>query len=869
MSQSSSAIHSSLEEAVKLHQEGYLTQAEALYIEILKNDANQADAKHLLGVVYQQQGHLAKSIDMIQSAIANKPEEAVFHFNLGNTFFQAQDFQAAINAYRQAKTLDSHVGPVHFQMAECHRAKREYGAAVKHYKEALSQLEHIDDAFVGLYQAWLELDELSETTYFFEQLIKNNIQHVYPYILLAQLYLRQNRYDDAKKLLTQGQGQFKNDWLLYQELANVDIVAGQTQSAIKVYQQALALFPQQFELHFGLANCYFDRQEWDQAVTHYLQTIALHPQFVDAYNNLGILYLTQKKFDKAQSILDKGLELAPHAVGLLYNSGNLYFEVGQLNNAQACYLKALEQNPKHMGAIQNLAILYQQCGKLQDAIELYATASQTYNDSQLLYNYGVLLFDANKLQEAQRVFEDCLKLTPLSNAALAKYYLVCRSLADWDKATPIEAKLDTLLTSSEPYPAPNGETPFLNVARVQDVASNQKVATAWSQYLSQTHQPITPAPSLGHGSKIRLGYLSNDFHDHATAHLITAMIEAHDRSTFEIFLFSYGVDDQSDYRHRLEQTADHFVDIREQGQKDAAITIYQHQIDILIDLKGYSQGSRLDICSYRPAPIQLSYLGFPGPIGGSLVDGIIADSIVIPEHARELYSDRVFYMPNCYQVNDGRQDILDTKKTKKDWGLPHDSFVFASFNQCYKIEPHLFSVWCQLLQSCENAILWLWVPNAQAQSHLKNHADAIAQCANRLYFAPSLPKAEHLHRLQSVDLALDTLTYNGHTTTSDALYAGVPVITCQGAHFASRVSASLLHTMELDELICHDLTQYLNLAKKYYQNPQALKTLKARVLAQKSNSSLYDTAQFTTDFERILLDFYAEKKNPLQADIAS
>ena len=340
-------------------------------------------------------------------------------------------------------------------------------------------------------------------------------------------------------------------------------------------------------------------------------------------------------------------------------------------------------------------------------------------------------------------------------------------------------------------------------------------------------------------TKIVIGYLSNDFRNHATAHLMLSLFGLHNRDEFEIFCYSYGKDDGSYYRARIQHDCDKFVDISTLSYEAAARCIYEDQVDILVDLKGYTRGNRFDICALRPAPIQVSYLGFPGTTGADFIDYIITDKIVTPKDHNPYYSEKFVYMPHCYQVNDNTQSISNKNWTKVDFGLPESCFVFCSFNQPYKIDPVLFGIWMRILRQVPEAVLWLIVENKIAEDNLRREAEARGVQSERLIFAKRLPKDEHLSRLKFADLALDTRIYNGHTTTSDALWAGVPVITLQGSHFASRVSSSILSAIGIPDLITYSLEEYEALAIRLAHNPAELKEIRQRSAKNRLDMPLF------------------------------
>ncbi|MDO8123229.1 MAG: UDP-N-acetylglucosamine-peptide N-acetylglucosaminyltransferase [Candidatus Hermodarchaeota archaeon] len=347
-----------------------------------------------------------------------------------------------------------------------------------------------------------------------------------------------------------------------------------------------------------------------------------------------------------------------------------------------------------------------------------------------------------------------------------------------------------------------------------------------------------------------IGYLSNDFRYHPVAQLMLSLFGLHDRNRFKVVGYSHGIDDGSHYRKRIQQDCDKFVDLRNLGHADAAKRIYEDNIDILVDLNGHTAGSRLEICSCRPAPIQVTYLGFPGTSGAYFFDYIITDRIVTPQDHAPYYTENFVYLPHSYQVNDHTQSISDKEWQRKDFNLPEDGFIFCSFNQPYKIEPVMFSVWMKILTKVPKGVLWLSWGQGTAKTNLRREAEARGVESRRLVFAENMPMNEHLARLRLADLALDTRVYNGGATTSNALWAGVPVITLQGGHFPSRMSSSLLTSIGLPELITHTAAEYESLAVRLACDAHELETIRQKLATNRLEKPLFDTPRFVRNLEK-------------------
>jgi predicted O-linked N-acetylglucosamine transferase (SPINDLY family) len=385
-------------------------------------------------------------------------------------------------------------------------------------------------------------------------------------------------------------------------------------------------------------------------------------------------------------------------------------------------------------------------------------------------------------------------------------------------------------------------------ARLQ--ASGDDRALLALEFAAQTPVPAT-------GRRIRLGYLSNDFHQHATALLMVEMLESHDRICFELHAYSYGADDGQGMRQRLLPCFDTFTDITAMDDLAAARAIHADGIDILVDLKGYTAATRTALLSYRPAPVQVSYLGYPGTLGGSFSDYLISDNFITPASAAPDYSEALACLPHSYQPH-GRRAAIEPPPSRAEAGLPAQGLVFCCFNQAWKFTPEVFGLWCSLLAQVPGSVLWLQ-QDEHAMGNLRREALARGVDPGRLVFAAPLPQAAHLARLALADLVLDTVPYNAHTTASDALWVGVPVVTCAGDTFAARVAGSLLHAVGLPELVTHHLDDYAALALSLAQDPPRRQALRDRLQQRRLSAPLFDVAGYTRALEGLFSQMWARQ----------
>jgi protein O-GlcNAc transferase len=500
---------------------------------------------------------------------------------------------------------------------------------------------------------------------------------------------------------------------------------------------------------------------------------------------------------------------------LHFARGYALLQQHRIEDAVAPLMDALARRPDHIGAHVQLGNAFQLLGLHQEAMQCFGTAALLEGDNPAY-----------------------------ASAAMYEALHACK----WDELPAMRAQLDARLAKRSDIAA----VPFMFLALSASRAQQHQVARA---YVRSQFGQIRPLPAVRPrtrqpGERIRLAYLSNDLHKHATAYLVAELFERHDRTRFELTLYSYGIDDGSDMRRRLQRSADRFVDVARQSDREIAELIRADGIDILVDLKGYTRKARAAVLAYRPAPVQVNFLGYPGTMGPGLADYLIGDPVVTPlEHAAD-YSEKLALMPHSYQPND-RQRRIGAQPGRADCGLPEAGFVFCCFNNAYKITPEIFAIWCRLLDAVAGSVLWLLECSPQARANLLQAAQAQGIGTDRIVFARPLPLAEHLGRLRNADLVLDTLPYNAHTTASDALWAGVPIVTCPGETFASRVAASLCSAVGLTETVAGSLDQYEELALALARDPQRLAALRERLAAQAPQSALFDTDHYAAHLERL------------------
>jgi predicted O-linked N-acetylglucosamine transferase (SPINDLY family) len=485
-------------------------------------------------------------------------------------------------------------------------------------------------------------------------------------------------------------------------------------------------------------------------------------------------------------------------------------------------------------------------------LRAYATALQfmpSYPDA--LNNQGRTLHELKRYDEAAQSFARLLAAAPQQPYAPGMLLASRLHYCDWTNYEASSAAIVAAVERGE-----RADVPFAFFAHALSPKAQLDCARLFvaAEYPAGV-PPLVAAPAERH-ARIRLAYVSSDFHEHATAYLMAELFETHDRSRFEVTGISYGPDDASPMRARLEAAFDHFVDARSMTDRAVAELMRDRGIDIAVDLKGYTAGNRAGIFAYRGAPLQVAYLGFPATMGAPFVDYVIADRHIVPPELEAGYSEKIARLPGSYQVNDRKRRIAEIVPSRADAGLPAEGFVFCSFNNSYKIRPDAFAVWMRLLREVEGSVLWLLDDTAAAVARLKAAAEGHGISSSRLVFAPRVPLDQHLARHRLADLFLDTFPVNAHTTASDALWAGLPLVTLQGETFASRVASSVLAGVGLPELVTQRWPDYEALALKLARDPQALARLKAHLESTRLTAPLFDTDRFRRHIENAYVTMY-------------
>jgi len=598
----------------------------------------------------------------------------------------------------------------------------------------------------------------------------------------------------------------------YNNLATINQDQGKLNQAIKYFNKAISLNPNYSEAYYNLGLAFSKLNEFDSAIQSYNKALSLKPNYPEVYNSLATIISQKGKLDEAIKLFNSAILLRPNYSEAFFNIGIVFKKQNKLNEALDSYQKAINFKPSYFESFYNIAIIFQEQGKLHKAIDYY--------DKALLVRPDYDKAQAQKLhQKAQ--------------------------MCDW-KTIQKDKELFFKLGTN------NNHIPPFTMLSFEDEPRNHYLRSklyAKKKYL-QKQIPFKKINKISKNERIRIGYFSSDLQNHATMYLASKIFENYNKEKFKIYVYSFGKCLENDeVREKLKNSVDVFRDVLDLSDKDIAMLARADKIDIAIDLKGYTKNSRTGIFAYRAAPIQINFLGYPGTMGANFFDYIIADLTLIPKTKKKFYSEEVIYMPHTYQPTSHSSIISNKIFTKSEMNLPKNSFVFCCFNNSYKISPNEFSIWMRILGRVENSVLWLIETNKWAKINLWNEAKSHGIASKRLIFANQIPHSDHLARLKLADLFLDTFNVNAHTTTSDALWAGIPVITKIGNGFAARVAASILGAVGLPELVVQNEKEYENLILEIANSPKKLIKIKETLSRNRLSKPLFNSEMYISHLE--------------------
>ena len=688
--------------------------------------------------------------------------------------------------------------------------------ALKSYRRSL---EIMPDYLPSLYNLGLMLREsgrAEEAEQRFRRVVELDPGDGDALFNLASLLAELHRYSDAETVYRRALEVAPDNPHLWFGLA-VICQGGRDriEESTRYLHRCIELKPDIADAHYALASRLYSLGRLADAVRSYEETLRLDPNRLDAHGDLGSIRLNEGRYADAEKHLRTATRLAPSSAVAHYNLGNVLLRQGFLDDAATHYLSAIKLQPDFSDARQGLGAIYARKGERGLAIDQYTKALNFHPDNAIARE--------NLLHEMQQV-------------------------CDWSRFEELTEQQRAGIREGLDQPVSPYSLLWLPSTPQEQLTCARTFAERRAMGVSDDRGRLRFSFEREPKARLRIGYLSADFREHPGAHLIAELVELHDRERFELVAYSYGPDDGSAIRERLKRAFDRFVDLSPLPHAEAASRIHADGIEILLDLTGYAMFCRPEILALRPAPIQVNFLGYPGTMGATFIDYMVTNRFMTPpEHAAH-YSEQPVYMPGSHQANDRKRVVAETPP-RSQLGLPEGAFVFCCLTQAVKITPDVFATWMRLLKALPGSIAWLVNSDPLAVANLRREAQRHGVAPDQLVFAPHVPIANHLARLRAADLYLDTFPYNAHSTAADALWVGLPLLTCVGDTFASRMAGSLLTAVGLTELITGSLEEYETLALRLGRDRQHLAALRSKLARNRDTTTLFDTPGYARHLE--------------------
>eukprot|EP00250_Pteridium_aquilinum_P034457 c7614_g1_i2 orf=522-3503(+) len=866
-----------------------------------EKNPSRTEALLLLGAIYYQLHDFDMCIKKNEEAIRIDPQFAECYGNMANAWKEKGNIDLAIQYYSIAIELRPRFCDAWSNLASAYMRKGMLREAEECCRQALAINPKLVDAYSNLGNL-LKARGLAQHAYLcYVEALRIQPTFAIAWSNMAGLFMEAGDYQKALAYYKEAIRLKPNFSDAYMNQGNVLKVLGRPQDAILCYQKAIQIRPDYAIAYGNLASVYYEQGNLDSAIMHYKQAILLDSTFIEAYNNLGNALKDAGRVEEAIVCYQACLQLQGNHPQALTNLGNIYMEANMINVAANFYKATLTVTTGLSAPYNNLATIYKQQGHYAEAIVCYNEVLRLDPlAADGLVNRGNTLKEVGRVSEAIQDYVRAVTIRPTmaeGHANLASAYkdsghveaaiksykqaLSLRSdfpeatcnllhtlqcVCDWEDRKSNFAEIERiirqqikmqLLPSVQPFHAiayPIDPLLALDISR-QYAKHSALVASRFS-LPSFTHPVAVPVRSEGGSGRLRVGYVSSDFGNHPLSHLMGSVFGMHNKENVEVFCYALSPNDGSEWRQRTASEAEHFKDVSSAVSDMIARLIAEDQIQILINLNGYTKGARNEIFAMQPAPIQVSYMGFPGTTGADYIHYLVTDEFVSPTCYSHIYSEKLVHVPHCYFVNDYKQknlDVLDPscQPKRSDYGLPEDKFIFACFNQLYKIDPEVFVTWCNILKRVPNSALWLLRFPAAGENRLRSYAVAEGVQPEQIIFTDVAVKNEHIRRSSLADLFLDTPLCNAHTTGTDVLWAGLPMITLPLEKMATRVAGSLCMATGLgEEMVVQSMKEYEEKAVSLAMNPKLLKSLTTRLQAARLTCPLFDTARWVKNLER-------------------
>ncbi|KAH9728208.1 putative UDP-N-acetylglucosamine--peptide N-acetylglucosaminyltransferase SEC [Citrus sinensis] len=811
-------------------EKGDIDLAIRYYLVAIELRPNFADAWSNLASAYMRKGRLNEAAQCCRQALALNPLLVDAHSNLGNLMKAQGLVQEAYSCYLEALRIQPTFAIAWSNLAGLFMESGDLNRALQYYKEAVKLKPTFPDAYLNLGNVYKALGMPQEAIVCYQRAVQTRPNAI-AFGNLASTYYERGQADMAILYYKQAIGCDPRFLEAYNNLGNALKDVGRVDEAIQCYNQCLSLQPSHPQALTNLGNIYMEWNMLPAAASYYKATLAVTTGLSAPFNNLAVIYKQQGNYADAISCYNEVLRIDPLAADGLVNRGNTYKEIGRVTDAIQDYIRAITIRPTMAEAHANLASAYKDSGHVEAAIKSYKQA--------LLLRPDFPEATCNLLHTLQCVcsWEDRDRMFSEVEGIIRRQMSVLPSVQPFHAiAYPID--------------------PMLALEISRKYASHCSIIASRFALPSFNHPAPIPIRHDGGLRRLRVGYVSSDFGNHPLSHLMGSVFGMHNKENVEVFCYALSPNDGTEWRQRTQSEAEHFVDVSTMSSDMIAKLINEDKIQILINLNGYTKGARNEIFAMRPAPIQVSYMGFPGTTGASYIDYLVTDEFVSPLRYAHIYSEKLVHVPHCYFVNDYKQknmDVLDPncQPKRSDYGLPEDKFIFACFNQLYKMDPEIFNTWCNILRRVPNSALWLLRFPAAGEMRLRAYAVAQGVQPDQIIFTDVAMKQEHIRRSSLADLFLDTPLCNAHTTGTDILWAGLPMITLPLEKMATRVAGSLCLATGLgEEMIVNSMKEYEERAVSLALDRQKLQALTNKLKSMRLTCPLFDTARWVKNLER-------------------
>ncbi|QWD93031.1 tetratricopeptide repeat protein [Polynucleobacter asymbioticus] len=819
-----------LQQAIEAFQGGNFERAATILQRLIQVDPKNLPALHILGLIRASQANFKEAAHLLGRAARIHPNDASIQYNLAKALSDIGSDNESIPHHKKAVELAPHNPEAWLNYGKTESNLGRHENALIHYDKALSLEPHFVQALSNKSATLRELRRFEDALACAEKAlaISPDLAEAWSNKGIALKGLK--RYDDA----------------------------------IVCYDKALSIRPDDSEVMTNKGATLYELGQYDEAIIAYDQAISLKPDYHEAWTNKGVAFNKLGRYDEAIVSYDHALKLMPEYPEAWVNKGATLYELKRYDQAIAHYDKAVSLKPDYHEAWSNRGLVFHQLRKFDEVVTCYDQALKIKPDyAEGWGNKGATLHELKRFEEAIACYDKAVNLDPDIQWFYGALVHLKSRICSWGN---IQEEVKTLIQKVSA--SKKMIQPFAMLSLTGDPFLHKKSSEIYTQFRFSRNSILGPIPKQARKERIRIAYFSGDFRNHAVALLTSELYEIHDRSRFEVFAFSLlSSPDGDELNARLRTGFDHFIDVENLSDQEIAQMARKLGIDIAIDLGGHTQYSRTGIFSYRAAPIQVNWLGYPGTLGADYIDYIIADYTLIPKESQQFYSEKVVTLPDTYMVDDSKRISSGRIFSKLECGLPEDSFIFCCFNNDYKFNEQVLDSWSRIMLRVNNSVLWISENNPLFKKNISAEFEKRGIDSSRIIFAQRVElMADHLARYSLADLFLDTYPYNAHTTTVDALKAGVPVLTLIGQSFPGRVAASLLNAIGLPELVTTTQQEYEELAIQLASNPQKLLDIKNKLAVNRLSAPLFDTPLFAKNLEAAYIKMYERYQADLEPE---